>query len=465
MSLEAEILNQLQGLVIVTDREQRIRWINEAATALYESTAEALIGRSWGRLIGVHIELFERVLQGESVELPRLELQTPSGPQRLDARFQPLREGGEITGAITHALPVSAPPPLVEVEGTRWQAALTHLPVGIFFFDRAGTLLEGHAGDCAQVLGGLRPQPGAKLRTLLGADFAEKAEAMLTRALDSRGRESIEHTFGHPSGPVTCRATGQAISEDEVVVVWENISALSTEREESARQLRELERRNQFLEAFTSRAAAALHEPLRIVGGFAELLEADHGRTLGEEGLGQLDRITDAATRMQTLVEDLLSFNRVATASIELYELDPRTLVRQALDSLAAYVRESDAEVEVGEIDPVTADPTLLRELLYALIDNALKFRREDTRPTIVIEGVPDEAAWVLQVRDNGSGFDPRFAERIFLPFRRLHHRSERAASGVGLTVAREIAHRFGGRIEAEGRPGEGATFTLTLPR
>lgn len=238
---------------------------------------------------------------------------------------------------------------------------------------------------------------------------------------------------------------------------------------ELARRADALARSNRELEQFAYVASHDLQEPLRKIQAFATLLDESARERLGPEERQALDYLTDAATRQRALINDLLAYSRARTR--------PRALRRVPLDSVLAEVLEGRADaigergalIDAAPLPTLEADRNLMRQLFDNLVSNALKFAHPDRRPRITIRCSEtthdDRPVWQIAFTDDGIGFEARFAERIFEPFRRLHGRHEFPGSGVGLAICRQIVERHGGVITAEGRLDEGATFTVTLPR
>ncbi len=226
----------------------------------------------------------------------------------------------------------------------------------------------------------------------------------------------------------------------------------------------ELARSNQELEQFASIASHDLQEPLRKVQTFGGQLAEREADRLSEQGRDHLRRMTAAAARMQVLIQDLLKFSRVATHGREFAPVDLNHVLREVLGDLEVAVNEAKASVRVDRLPPVVADCLQMRQLLQNLLSNALKFRRPDTPLQIRVSGrITDR--WVeLSVADNGIGFEPQYAARIFLVVERLHGMGAYPGTGIGLALCRRIVERHGGGISAEGRPGAGAVFTVRLP-
>ena len=226
----------------------------------------------------------------------------------------------------------------------------------------------------------------------------------------------------------------------------------------------ELARSNSELDQFASIASHDLQEPLRKVRTFTEQLMVSESERLSERGVDYLTRANRAAERMQQLIQDLLRFSRVTTKPRPFTVVDLNQLTADILDDISVELDQSHAAVSVGTLPTLSADELQMRQLLLNLISNAVKFRREGVPPEITISGERRGSDAVIVVTDNGIGFEPQYAERIFSVFERLNGRGEYPGTGIGLALCQKIAARHGGRIVAEGRPGEGATFTVTLP-
>lgn len=250
-------------------------------------------------------------------------------------------------------------------------------------------------------------------------------------------------------------------SNDLVIEANEKLAVSNTELE---RRARELGRSNAELEQFASIASHDLQEPLRKVRTFAARVRETEGASLSERGVDYLRRAEASAERMQRLIEDLLVFSRVATQTRPFAPVDLDQVVREVLEDLDDLVRRSEATVKVGELPTIIADPPQMRQLLQNLISNALKFRREGVPPAVEISAIVTAGTMTLVVRDNGIGFDPQYARRIFRVFERLHGRGTYPGTGIGLALCRKIAERHGGTVTADSAPGAGSMFTVTLP-
>jgi PAS domain S-box-containing protein len=243
---------------------------------------------------------------------------------------------------------------------------------------------------------------------------------------------------------------------------------LEREIAERLRVEAELARSNRELEQFAYVASHDLQEPLRKVQVFGERLKAKQAHAFDEQGLDYLERMQDAARRMQRMINDLLTFSRVATRVEPFVPVDLCRVAREAVSDLEIQIERTGGRIVIGDLPTLEADPSQMRQLLENLIGNGLKFHRQGVAPVVEItskriEGPEGELCQVL-VKDNGIGFDEKYLDRIFKPFQRLHGRGKYPGTGIGLAICRRIAERHGGDITAHSAPGAGATFIVTLP-
>lgn len=231
-----------------------------------------------------------------------------------------------------------------------------------------------------------------------------------------------------------------------------------------------LQQSNRELQDFAYVASHDLQEPLRKVQAFADRLSSKYGSVLEGTGLDYLERMRSAGERMQKLIQDLLTFSRVSTKAQPFVAVNLDEVTREVLSDLEVSIEQAGAAVEIVDLPMLQADPLQMRQLIQNLVGNALKFRKSGVAAKLKIYGSHTKSAgrredmWEISVKDNGIGFDEKYLDRIFTVFQRLHGRAEYEGSGVGLAVCRKIAERHNGTITARSTPGEGATFTVTLP-
>ncbi len=242
-----------------------------------------------------------------------------------------------------------------------------------------------------------------------------------------------------------------------------------TRREEAEDALRlkseALARSNAELEQFAYVVSHDLQAPLRRVLAFGTLLDKEAGPALGDEARDYLARIQKSSLRMQRLIEGLLTYARVSTRGQPFTTVKLAAVIQQALEDLAPRLEESRGRVDVGDVPTVKADELQMYQLFQNLIGNALKFAARGRPPRVrVFSTLLGDGRVTISVEDNGIGFSPQDADRMFQPFQRLHTEEEYPGSGIGLAVCQKIVARHGGTITANGRPGEGSTFIVTLP-
>lgn len=230
-----------------------------------------------------------------------------------------------------------------------------------------------------------------------------------------------------------------------------------------AEQARELARSNADLEQFASVASHDLQEPLRMVASYTQLLGKRYRNRLDGDADEFMGFIVDGALRMQRLINDLLTFSRVGSRGKGFQPVDLATSVAQVRINLRAAIDESGARISTGTLPVVNADATQMEQLLQNLIGNAIKFRKGPA-PRVHIDARREDAAWRIEVQDDGIGIDARYAERIFVIFQRLHTAAEYPGTGIGLAICKKIVERHGGQIGVQSTPGKGTSFSFTLP-
>ena len=238
---------------------------------------------------------------------------------------------------------------------------------------------------------------------------------------------------------------------------------LEAGEEALAAQARDLERSNRDLEQFAYVASHDLQEPLRMVDSYVQILAKDYKGKLDSDADRVIGYAVDGATRMQTLIDDLLAYSRVGTQGKPFEPTDFNEIAYQVVADLEAVIEDSQAVVTCDAFPTVMGDATQLIQLLRNLVSNGIKYRGEE--PPRVNIGVGQKGnEWVFSIRDNGIGINPNHYERIFQMFQRLHHRSEYPGTGIGLAICQRIVERHGGYIWVDSELGRGSTFFFTIP-
>ena len=246
--------------------------------------------------------------------------------------------------------------------------------------------------------------------------------------------------------------------------VMERTSELQSSNQNLVQRTRQLEEVNKELEAFTYSVSHDLRAPLRGVAGYSRILTEDFSEVLGEEGNRLLGVVCGETRRMGQLIDDLLSFSRLGRQQLNKSDVDMRELAHEVLDGFSQELRDVIRQFDIGNLPVVSADRSMLRQVLVNLIGNAIKFTGQTAHPQIQVGHCLEQGDIVFFVKDNGAGFDPRYIDKLFGVFQRLHSANDFEGTGVGLALVQRIIHRHGGEVWAEGQPGLGATFYFSLP-
>jgi PAS domain S-box-containing protein len=323
----------------------------------------------------------------------------------------------------------------------------------------------------------------AWVRSIHEADRA-RVEGAFTRWIrGSAERYDEQYRIVRPDGAVRwVHDTGTRIRNDAGRVVRvsgvarditrrrlaeEEVHALNIELERRVQErTTELSAANRELEAFSFSVSHDLRAPLRAVSGFTALLKADYGDRLDETARQFMERIHNGCERMDGLIDDMLSLAQISRADLMAGETDLSAVAEKVIAELRDDEPQRQVETVVQPGLAVYADARLLRVALDNLIGNAWKFSGRRERARIEV-GLSSDAGLLSTyfVRDNGAGFDPKYSERLFTPFQRLHSEGEFPGTGIGLATARRVFERHGGNIWAESQPGQGATFFFSLPK
>ena len=271
-----------------------------------------------------------------------------------------------------------------------------------------------------------------------------------------------------PQGPKDIRAIAADV-EDMRQRIVDELEATQSARSQLADQALELQRSNAELEQFAYVASHDLQEPLRKVASFCQLIEKRYGDKLDERGTEYIAFAVDGAKRMQILINDLLTFSRVGRLNPARDDVDLGATLDDALENLDTAITESGAEiVRESPLPRIKGDPTLLTMVWQNLIGNAVKFKRDDVAPRIVVdcEQSPDEPGgpWQLTVTDNGIGIPEEFSDKVFVIFQRLHGRDVYTGTGIGLALCKKIIEHHGGSIWIDNSYTGGTRFRFTIP-
>ena len=263
-------------------------------------------------------------------------------------------------------------------------------------------------------------------------------------------------------------ATADEIAEEDgemerVIGVGEDVTEHKRRQERLEELVDELETSNERLEQFAYAASHDLQEPLRMVSSYLQLIEERYGDELDEEGEEFIEYAVDGAERMREMIQGLLEYSRVETRGDPFEPVELNQVVDDVRRDLEVRIAESDAEIAVEDLPRVVGDAGQLGQVFQNLLDNAIQYSG-DAPPAIEITAERADGMWAITVSDEGIGIDPDEAERAFEVFQRLHALDEHPGTGIGLALCERIVERHGGEIWVESEPGEGASFTFTLP-
>ena len=336
---------------------------------------------------------------------------------------------------------------------------------------------------------GLMRRVNAQTEALFGYARGELTHQPVEMLLPSRVRAvHVSHRDGYIAHPKT-RPMGSGLdlygrrkdgSEFPVEVSLSPIESVSpllvistirdvTGRREVEQRLRaaaaELSRSNTELEQFAYVASHDLQEPLRMVASYTQLLARRYAGRLDADADEFIRFAVDGAQRMQELIRDLLEYSRAGSRALRLQRVDVAALVDDIMHDLSAFETDGSVLLTRDPLPTIMADATQLRLVFQNLIANGLKFHRAGASACVHVSVDESDGAWWFHVRDNGIGIEPQYQERIFVVFQRLHTHAEYPGTGIGLAICKRIVERHGGTIRVDSQPGEGTTFSFSIPR
>lgn len=339
--------------------------------------------------------------------------------------------------------------------------------LGIRTYDESGQCVSANE-SIAKILGMTQEELLAEnyntTESWKNSGLLESAREAVTTGSETRREIQLINNLGKEIW-LDCRITPFFSNEEPYLLVSADDITLPKQAEVELQVYAEkLEQSNRDLQEFAYIASHDLQEPLRKVLAFGDRLSNKYGSTLDETGRDYLKRMREASQRMQTLINDLLTFSRVSTRAQPFTNVDLALLVQNVISDLELQIDRTQGKVMVGDLPSIEADQTQLHQLLQNLINNGLKFHQKNRPPSVQISAKVMRNKCQISVTDNGIGFDMQYLNRIFKPFQRLHSRQEYEGSGMGLAICRRIVERHGGDITASSIIGEGSTFVVTLP-
>ncbi len=381
-----------------------------------------------------HILVQDRELRYELVVNPQLGLTEQDMLGKTDYDFLSEADADRLTAMKRQVMQTGQP---LHVE-----APLTSARGGLEFFD--GTYVP-------------RFDPQGRSNGVIGY-FRNVTERKRVEQALREAKESLEVRVKERTAELTAEVEERKRAEEALQKAHDSLEVRVAER------TADLTRSNADLEQFAYAASHDLQQPLRMVANYVGLLSQRYRDHIDEKADRYIDYAVGGAKRMQALVDGLLRYSRVGTKEAAVTELDVTAVVAEAQANLQQHIEEAGAVVEVGPMPGVTADRVQLLQVFQNLLDNAIKFH--GAKPPVVSVTCRDAGSeWEFAVRDNGIGIDPKYAERIFGVFKRLHTEQEYPGTGIGLALCRKIVERHGGRIHVDPAEGGGSVFRFTLPK
>ena len=472
--LRAFITN-VPAILFSIDRSGVITMAEGLGMEVLNFIKEGIVGHSvaelYGDMPGV-VDSVKRALAGESFS-------TTMQLQHLyfEIAYTPMHgEGGAVTGVIGVAHDITErhkAEQALEISERRVRLIIENANDAYLAMDREGLIVDWNP-QAERTFGWSREEAiGRSLADTIIPERLRKGhlDGLVHYLHSGEGpllNRRIEMPALHRDGrefPVELTISTMRVEDNVIFSAFiHDISDRVRAKEELERTADELRRSNAELEQFAYIASHDLQEPLRMVASYTQLLERRYAAQLDQVAREFIGYAVDGAKRMQQFITGLLSYSRVGTEPRVLEEVNLQEVFEAAIANLRMVIEETGAKVDAHELPMVRGDARQLTQLLQNLIGNALKFRKPDVPPHVEVAAVPDGDFCRVSVRDNGIGLDPKFRERVFVIFQRLHTRDEYEGTGLGLAICKKIVERYGGRIWVESKEGEGATFFFTLP-
>ena len=370
----------------------------------------------------------------------------------------------------------------MEVELDRVASDLTRLVdtanAPIFGIDRDGLVTEWNQ-TAVRITGYSKEETIGKnlVDDFITADYKASVKEVLDKAIQGEDTANFEFPLYTKDGQhvdVLLNATSRRDASGNIIGVV-GVGQDITERKKMEVELMDLvqkiqhsnkllEQSNQELENYTYAVSHDLKAPLRTIQSFGGFLLEDYGERLDETGQDYLQRMINASSNLNAMIEDLLSLSRVGRKFTKVKKTDLNKLLQEILSDLEVSIKERNAEVVVDKLPVISIQRMWIKQLFMNLIDNGLKFNKSKT-PKVEVLHQERENDHLFKVRDNGIGIEEKYLERIFNLFEKLHTKKEYTGTGAGLAICKKIVEQFGGKIWVESKPGEGSTFMFTIPK
>jgi PAS domain S-box-containing protein len=473
-SLTNDVLDTSDVGTFILNSDFEVVWINEAIEEFFGLDREAIVGRNKRALIEAEIAgIFEEPERFADRVTATYENNTYTeefeshvlGEGSLEERWvnhwsQPIESGLYAGGRIEHYTDITERKErerALEESERRYRTLVNNFPngaVGLFDDDLRYTVVGGELMDAT----GVSPEDriGNSVYDVYPDDIIDEVEPYFEAALEGEANSfeaeyNDQHLFIY---------TLPVRNDDGAVFAGMLVVQDVTERQEYQRKLEES---NERLEQFAYAASHDLQEPLRMVTSYLQLIEDRYGDALDEDGEEFLEFAVDGAERMHNMIDGLLEYSRIETRGDPFEPVDLDDVLDDVRENLQMRIDESNAEITADDLPCVDGDVSQLRQVLQNLLSNAIEYSGDEP-PQVDISATRDDERWLISVQDTGIGIDPDEQERIFEVFQRLHTYEEHSGTGIGLALSQRVVERHGGEIWVDSEPGEGSTFSFTLP-
>ncbi len=473
--LLAAVVASTSDAVLTTTLDGTITTWNKAAEHLFGYTADESLGRNISLIATPEQqvqqrEIFEHLSRGGQVDNFETKRRAKDGAMRdVSLTLSPLRTAdGILLGASSIMRDITERKRADEM----FRLAVESAGSGMILTDAAGKIAMVN-GEAERIFGYAPGELiGKQEEVLIPLDSRDAYRAHIAHYLQNPSRRALgagRDIFGLKKDgsefPIEVALNPIATSGGPMVLTAiVDITERKQHEEALAKQTAELKRSNAELEQFAYIASHDLQEPLRMVASYTELLSERYRGKLDERADKYIRYAVEGAKRMQGLVNDLLTFSRVGRLETSMKTIDAGNVLQTVLRHVGRMAADSRAEITSDPLPTVYANENELSQILQNLIGNALKFRAPGRTPHIHVSAKETGDRWVFSVADNGIGIEAQYSERIFQMFQRLHDRETYEGSGIGLSIAKKIVERHGGRIWFQSEPGHGTTFFFTLP-
>ena len=334
------------------------------------------------------------------------------------------------------------------------RGVITNLPIVLWTTDADGvfTLSEGRG------LSGLGLKPGEVVGRSafdMYSNYPAITDAM------RQALSGTESPFMVDIGDTTFQAWAVPMRDEHGLVT--GLLGVAADITEQKALEEDLKRSNEELQQFAYIASHDLQEPLRMVTAYLDLLCRRYGHELPAQAKEYMNTAVEGSVRMKELISDLLEYSRLDSRPFELEDVDMNKVARKVVETLGVSIQEANAKAIIEPLPTVMADEQQIGQVLQNLISNAIKFHADEP-PRVEVSAIGYGNEYVFSVKDNGIGIDPRFKDKLFKMFQRLHTKEEYPGTGIGLVIAKKIVERHGGKIWFESEPGKGSTFYFTVP-